>query len=189
VSGAVKAPGAYEIIRRVRVTDALSMAGGVTDEAGRTVQVSRRQGDGAMAPVTQTVIALDTLANAADEANLELQAGDVVDVARAGTYYVGGEVNRAGSFPLKARTTVAQATVNAGGPKDVADWDDVRLYRRRPDGSTEVQTFSLNEFENGKASPELQADDIVIVGKSPMKAFLYGVRDFLRFGVGASLPL
>src|SRR5207244_11976137 len=152
-----------------------------TEEAGRWVEISRKRADAPPAPAAATVIDLDKLATAKDEVNLELQAGDIVAVARAGSYYVGGEVTRAGSFYLKARTTVAQATVNAGGVKDVADWDDVRLYRRRPDGSTEVQTFSLNEFEHGKPSPELQADDVGVVGKSAVKTFAYSVRDRSKF--------
>jgi polysaccharide export outer membrane protein len=187
LGGAVKNPGPHELVGRVRLADALAMAGGLTDDAGRSVQLVRKRADTGT-PVT-TVIELDKLASADEEANPEIQGGDVIDVARAGAYYVGGEVGRPGSFFLKTRTTVAQAVVNAGGVKDVADWDDVRLYRRRPDGSTDIQTFSLNEIESGLPAAELQADDVVVVGKSGTKAFLYGVRDFFRFGIGASLPI
>jgi polysaccharide export outer membrane protein len=187
VGGAVKSPGAHELVGRARVADALAMAGGLTEDAGRSVQLTRRRPD--TASVVTVMIDLDRVTAADDEANIEVLGGDVLDVGRAGTYYVGGEVGRPGSFALKSRTTVAQAVVNAGGVKDVADWDDVRVYRRRPDGSTDVQTFSLNEFEAGKPSSEVQLDDVVIVGKSGMKAFLYGVRDFLRFGIGASIPI
>jgi polysaccharide export outer membrane protein len=125
------------------------------------------------------------------ELNLPLQAGDVVEVPRAGSFYVGGEVNRPGSFMLKARTTLDQVAAVAGGVKDAADWDDIRVYRARSDGTREVMTFSLNEFEQGKPAPELQANDVVVVGKSYLKAFLYGVKDFFHFGVGAaaSVPI
>ncbi len=136
-----------------------------------------------------TAVDLQGLARGREELNLPLQAGDIVEVPRAGTFYVGGEVNRPGSFLLKTRTTLDQAPVVAGGLKDAADWDDVRIYRTRPDGSREVLTFSLNDFEKGRPAPELQANDVVIVGKSGVKAFLYGVRDFFNFGIGASVPL
>jgi polysaccharide export outer membrane protein len=189
VSGAVRSPGAHELVGRLRLADALAMAGGVTDDAGRSVQVTRKRPEDPAGTGSVAVIDLDKVATANDEANVELQAGDVIDVARAGAFYVGGEVNRPGSFFLKARTTVAQAVVGAGGVKDVADWDDVRLYRRRADGSPEVQTFSLNEFESGTPAPEVQADDVVVVGKSGMKVFLYGLREFFKFGIGASLPI
>src|SRR5262249_62342185 len=87
------------------------------------------------------------------ELNLALKAGDVVEVPRAGMFYVGGEVQKPGAFPLKTRTTLDQAAMAAGGVKDTADWDDVRLYRTRPDGTKEVLTYSLNEFEAGKPGP------------------------------------
>src|SRR5947208_2551724 len=112
-----------------------------------------------------------------------------VEVPRAGSFYVRGEVNRPGSFLLKARTTLDQVPAVTGGVKDAADWDDIRVYRARPDGTRDVMTFSLNEFEKGKPAPEVQANDVVVVGKSYTKAFLYGVRDFFHFGVGPAVPI
>jgi hypothetical protein len=38
-------------------------------------------------------------------------------------------------------------------------------------------------------APELRKNDVLIVGMSEGKAILYGLRDFFRFGWGASLPL
>ena len=73
----------------------------------------------------------------------------MIEVGRAGTYYVGGDVNKPGSYQLKARTTLSQAHVVAGGLKDTADWDDYRLYRTYPDGRREMKRFSLNDFETG----------------------------------------
>src|SRR2546426_33078 len=72
-----------------------------------------------------TTIDLQSLVAGRQELNLSLQAGDVVEVPRAGSFYVGGEVTRPGSFLLKSHTTLDQASVLAGGVKDGADWDDV----------------------------------------------------------------
>ena len=101
-------------------------------------------------------IDLDELAAGREELNVPLQSGDVVYVARAGSYYVGGSVEKPGPFFLKGKTTIQQAVTAAGGPKDVADWADIRLYRVKPTGEREVLTFSLNEFEKGQAPPEVQ---------------------------------
>ncbi len=186
VLGAVRQGGVFTLTSRLRLADALAMAGGLADDAAPTVYLVRRVGTAAQA---MTVIDLESLVAGREELNLPLQAGDVVEVPRAGTYYVGGEVNRPGSFPLRSRTTLDQAPVAAGGVRDVADRDDIRLYRTRPDGSREVRRFSLKDFEAGRPAPELQANDIVIVGKSEGKAFLYAVRDFFRFGIGASASI
>ena len=207
VIGAVKNGGVFSLTGRLRLADALAMAGGLMDDAGLTVYVIRKVpadgsptdggggnggGDAEARPAqVMTAVDLESLAGGKRELNLPLQAGDVIEVPRAGSFYVGGEVNRSGSFLLKARTTLDQVPAVAGGVKDVADWDDIRVYRARPDGTRDVMTFSLNEFEKGKPAPEVQANDVVVVGKSYLKVFLYGVKDFFHFGVGAaaSVPL
>ena len=133
-------------------------------------------------------INLEALTSGQAELNLPLLSGDVIHVPWAGSYYIGGEIGRAGSFPLKSRMTLDQALVAAGGVKDVADWDDVRLYRPTDSGEPEVLQFSLNEFQQGKPAPELRKNDVIIVGKSQGKAILYGLRDFFRFSWGAAIP-
>jgi len=134
-------------------------------------------------------INLDELTAGREELNVPLQSGDVVYVARAGWYYVGGSVEKPGPFFLRSKTTVQQAITAAGGPKDVADWADIRLYRTKPTGEREVLTFSLNSFEKDQAPPEIQKDDIVVVGKSQAKAFWFGVYDFFKGVLGVSKPL
>lgn len=199
VIGAVRTPGVFTLTSRLRLADGLAMAGGLADDAGPTLYVIRRVPAKLVATAStkapasgsesiMTAVDLLSLAGGRPEFNLPLEAGDVIEVARAGTYYVGGDVNKPGSYQLKTRTMLSQAHVVAGGVKETADWDDYRLYRTYPDGRREMTRFSLNDFENGAPSPELQANDVVVVGKSSVKAVLYGVRDFIRFGVGATIP-
>src|SRR5437764_561933 len=76
--------------------------------------------------------------------------------------------------------TLQQAILAAGGVKDVADWADVRLYRRAPSGQVEVTTVDLDAVEGGKPAPDLQRKDVVIVGKHLGKAFFYGFVDFFK---------
>src|SRR5437879_5603115 len=183
VIGAVKQGGVFPMSGEVRLADALGLAGGITDDAGSVVYVVRRvaanSAGSKSAAMEQgmTVVDLATLASGRQELNLPLQAGDVVEVPRAGTFYVGGEVQKPGPFPLKGRTTLDQAAMAAGGVSPAADWDDVRLYRSRPDGTKEVTKYSMNDFENGQSGPDLQANDVVIVGKPARKDLLYGARD------------
>ena len=217
VMGAVKTGGVYSLAGHLRLADALAMAGGLADDAGHTVYVTRRTPaaavasaradrvatDGAGAPRAKTssrppdgvmqevmtAIDLEALADGNKELNLPLQAGDVIDVPRAGSFYVGGAVEKPGSFLLKSRTTVQQAVVAAGGAKEVADWDDVRLYRPAAGGKRDVIRYSLNDFEGGKPAPEVLQGDVIVVGKSAVKAFAYGVRDFLKFGLYSTVPI
>ena len=136
-----------------------------------------------------TMIDLEAVADGNQELNVPLEAGDVIQVPRAGSYYVGGSVEKPGSFLLKAKTTVQQAVVAAGGPTNVAALHDVRLYRTKPDSQVEVIALDLAEFEAGKLPPDVRRNDVVMVGKSGVKAFFYGAYEFLRgvFGVSKGL--
>ena len=206
VIGAVRKGGVFNLNRPLRLADALALAEGITEEADRFVYVTRRVPIGAVtaaaggeaAPTsaaprggetTAEVMApidLSELADGREDLNVALRSGDVVHVPRAGSVYVGGSVERPGSFLLRGKTTVHQAILAAGGVKDVAAWGDVRLYRKAPSGTVEVTTYDLDAFEEGKPVPELQRNDVVVVGKSAGKAFFYGVIDFFKGALGVA---
>jgi len=136
-----------------------------------------------------TAINLDEIVKGREELNVQLEAGDVIQVPRSGSVYVGGSVLRPGSLALKGKTTVHQAILAVGGASNVAALADVRLYRTQANGPVQIISLDLNEFEEGKGSPELQKNDVVIVGKSAIKAFFFGVYELFRgmFGVGVAL--
>ena len=154
-----------------------------------TARAASPASDSGATEEVMTAINLDAMAKGAEELNVQLEAGDVVDVPRAGSIYVGGSVARPGSMPLKVNTTVHQAILAAGGASHVAALADVRLYRTNPDGQISITELDLNEFEAGKGSPVLQKNDVVIVGKSAAKAIFWGVYDLFRgmFGIGVGL--
>src|SRR5882724_571111 len=213
VIGAVRKGGVFTLNRPIRLADALALAEGVTDEADRHVYVIRRAplaavtgtgaagaGAGAVGAARSTKsppggdataevmapIDLSDLADGREELNVALRSGDVVHVPRAGSVYVGGSVERTGSFLLRGKTTVQQAILAAGGVKDVADWSDVRLYRKTASGEVEVTSYDIEAFEQGKPAPELQRNDVVVVGKQAGKAFFYGFIDFFKGALGVA---
>jgi len=213
VIGAVRKGGVFTLNRPIRLADALALAEGLTDEADRHVYVIRRvpiaavTGTGAAgagtgaAGVARTAgsppgreataevmapIDLSELADGREDLNVQLRSGDVVQVPRAGSVYVGGSVERPGSFLLRGKTTAQQAIFAAGGVKDVADWSDVRLYRKAPSGKVEVTVYDLDAFEKGAPAPELQRNDVVVVGKHAGKAFFYGFLDFFKGALGVA---
>ena len=206
VIGAVRKGGVFNLTRPLRLADALALAEGLTEEADRQVYVIRRApisavtaaaGSGGAGPsspppggeATAEVMApidLSELADGREDLNVALRSGDVVHVPRAGSVYVGGSVERPGSFLLRGKTTAQQAIFAAGGVKDVADWSDVRLYRKTPSGKVEVTVYDLEAFEQGKPAPELQRNDVVVVGKSAGKAFFYGFLDFFKGALGVA---
>jgi polysaccharide export outer membrane protein len=136
-----------------------------------------------------TAINLDAIANGSEDLNVILESGDVIQVPRAGSIYVGGQVAKPGSIVLRTNTTVHQAIVAAGGATNVAALSDVRLYRTQPDGQIKVIPLDMNDFEAGKGSPEVERNDVVIVGRSVVKSFFWGIYDLVRgmFGFGFAL--
>jgi len=206
VIGAVRKGGVFNLTRPLRLADALALAEGLTEEADRQVYVIRRApisavtaaaGSGGAGPsspppggeATAEVMApidLSELADGREDLNVALRSGDVVHVPRAGSVYVGGSVERPGSFLLRGKTTAQQAIFAAGGVKDVADWSDVRLYRKAPSGKVEVTVYDLDAFEKGAPAPELQRNDVVVVGKHAGKAFFYGFLDFFKGALGVA---
>jgi len=182
------------VIRRVPIAAApgTGAAGAGTGAAGAgtgAAGVARTAGSPPGRDATAEVMApidLSELADGREDLNVALRSGDVVHVPRAGSVYVGGTVERPGSFLLRGKTTVQQAILAAGGVKDVADWSDVRLYRKAPSGEVEVTSYDLEAFEQGKPAPELQRNDVVVVGKHAGKAFFYGFIDFFKGALGVA---
>src|SRR6266446_4640185 len=134
VIGAVRKGGVFNLTRPLRLADALALAEGLTEEADRQVYVIRRAPISAVSATADggasatgvpphgdtTVevmvpIDLSELADGREDLNVALRSGDVVNVPRAGSVYVGGSVEHPGSFLLRGKTTVQQAVLAAGG--------------------------------------------------------------------------
>jgi polysaccharide export outer membrane protein len=87
----------------------------------------------------------------------------IVVEATAATAYVMGEVNHPGAVTLQSGPlTVLQALAMAGGFKDFADTDNIRILRRTPTG---VQTIAFNYKDaiRGASPVYLRTGDTVVV--------------------------
>ncbi len=81
-------------------------------------------------------------------------------------YYINGEVNRTGSFPLVVPTTVLEALSQAGGFRDFANKSKIEILRIKPDGKVESHRFNYKEVIRGKNLKQnilLEPGDQIIV--------------------------
>ena len=81
-------------------------------------------------------------------------------------FYMIGEVERPGVYPLAPGMTVLDALATAGGFRDFAKMQQIYLLRLRPDGSRKRIHFDFKAAVNGKASYrdiELQVGDTLVV--------------------------
>ncbi len=119
VVGAVRNPVTFQASGSVTLLDAISQAGGLTDNAGPEILVSRKPAAGE-SNQTELVrrIAVRGLIDAVDPSlNLALQGGEEVRVPEAGKFYVLGNVHRPGAFTMTdgSQSTVLKALAMAEG--------------------------------------------------------------------------
>ena len=186
VLGEVRAPGVYPTLGSRRLLDMISLAGGVSNTAGRLASIVHR-GDSEH-PVQ---IALQpTPAALHAQVNPVILPGDTVIIAKAGVIYVVGDVLRPGGILVdnNERLSVIEALSLAGGMNKTAALSQTRLVRKLPAGREEVG-LDLKHILYGKQADILVSDgDILYVPSSFGKTLLYrGIE--AAFGIGTSLAL
>jgi polysaccharide export outer membrane protein len=84
-----------------------------------------------------------------------------VEKVNSKKYYIQGEVNRPGSYPLVIDTTILEALVNAGGFRDFANTKKIVILR----GAERIK-FNYNQVTHGKKMEQnilLKPGDQIIV--------------------------
>lgn len=183
VVGAVTKPGRFLLQRPARLLELLTLAGGPTERAGRSVQIVHGDSltvcdgggltviDGANAV---SVYGLSEVLDGREQANPYARPGDVISVLEADQVFVVGNVTRPSSIPLKEPLTISQAIAMAGGVLPYTKRDRVRIIRKLPDNATRTEIFvDLKAIEKQQVGDiALQANDIVDVPVSGGKKLL-----------------
>lgn len=183
VMGAVGKPGQFQLQRRVRLLELISLAGGPTDRAGQQVLVAHSTELGTCeANSTPSVNDFDaydltSTTRGEDSSNPYVQSGDIITVPEAQQVFVVGNVFKPSSISLKEKVTVSQAIAIAGGTMSDAKRNRVRILRQVGGGNTKTELIvDLEAISKLKADDiELQANDIVEVPTSSGKRFFRGL--------------
>jgi polysaccharide export outer membrane protein len=171
ILGEVHSPGRIELLSSHNLADVIAMAGGVTQYAGKTIEIRHQSG---VAPQIQL---LQYSRDSEDVKLLETSVlpGDTVTVRRAGIVYVLGGVNRPGGYVMQedGDLDVTQAISLAYGTTMQAAVSSMRLIRKLPDGRVQEMPIPYKDIEKGKvAPPHLQAEDVIYVPISKTKTVL-----------------
>lgn len=79
-------------------------------------------------------------------------------------FYVMGEVNSPGTFPIKGQVSAVQALAMAGGFKDFAKTKNIKILRKGAGGTPQNVTFNYKEAAEGRgAAVFMQPGDTIIV--------------------------
>ncbi|MFZ2447551.1 MAG: polysaccharide biosynthesis/export family protein [Syntrophobacteraceae bacterium] len=177
IMGSVKKPGTHPYLARQNLFEALASAEGLSENAGKMVQV-RRVGDDPDHPTT-FLVDLDELVRGGGgtDLNMEIKTGDVIYVPEAGMIYVDGAVRKPGNYPMKQKMSIPEAIVAAGGFAQYADEDKIKLVRKNATGKADVVQLSFKDLQlTSDKNIEVKDRDIIFVETNKMQALIYGLR-------------
>jgi polysaccharide export outer membrane protein len=199
IAGAVRNPQIYPVFGRTTLLDVISQAGGVTEDAGSSVTITRgevgrrmaeSQGGGSVEggksqplPLTVTIDLKRLMETGDPNLNIDVYAGDRVTVQHAGIVYVLGAVTRAGGYLLtssRGDMTVLKAVALAENLKSTAKAKKAMILRPNsaaPRGHDEIPV-DLHAMLQGLAPDEpLQNNDILFVPDSTALRALHKAGD------------
>jgi polysaccharide export outer membrane protein len=182
VIGAVKNPMVIQALRKMTLLQALSQAGGIADDAGTTVIVTRPSPDisesadpndasTSVAPQTFSISLSDVLESGNANFNIPLTGGDVVSVPRAGIIYVVGAVTKPGGFLMQNdmdRMTMLKMLSLAGGATNTAKLKNAVILRKNlQTGNRDQVPVDLAKVLSMKSQDvPMQSNDILFVPDS-----------------------
>ncbi len=165
VMGAVEHPGVFQLLRPEPLTEVLTRAGSLSDQAGDDLLLTRRDHRAQR-------IEWRELQRAPENSPI-LRGGETISVPRAGLVYVLGEVVRPGGFPLNHNhpLTVLGLLALAQGLKPAAAVHAARLVAHNAAGRRNETRLDLARILRGRAlDPALAAEDVLVVPQSGTKA-------------------
>jgi len=207
VIGAVNHPMVYQVIRPTTLLELLAAAGGITDDAGSVVLITRParpsspgaepSGAASDAGHDQEIITVrlqDLLESGDAVFNTPVYGGDVVSVPRAGIVYVlGAGVAQPGGYVLQSRgdqITVLKAVALARGLTSFAKADDAVIMRTNlATGQKDHIPIHIKQIENRKSEDVvLKSNDILYVPDSTGKKVLTkGIESALGMGTAVAV--
>jgi polysaccharide biosynthesis/export protein len=153
VLGQVNKPGRYALDEAsAKLTDILALAGGVSALGADTVSLVLNR-NGRQQKMEIDVAAMVRTGDLSK--NVDLQNGDTVYVHRAPTFYIHGEVRRAGSYRYEENMTVMQAVSLGGGMTERATERGINISRRAGNGQLQRVEVRLTD--------KIQPDDVIHV--------------------------
>ncbi|MDX6304119.1 MAG: polysaccharide biosynthesis/export protein, partial [Blastocatellia bacterium] len=145
ISGAVKAPMQVTMLRKVRLHELITKAGGWTERASGTIQIMHTESEMCPDPSELfqktalssngnfgiTIFKISDLKLGREEADPVIRPGDIVIVTEAEPIYVMGAVMAGRELPLRDQLTLGRAIAMAGGPQRLANTSEVHIYRTK----------------------------------------------------------
>lgn len=215
VVGAVQEPGVYQLQGERRLVEVLAMAGGLTEEVGESITISRHDdgtgnasvgpgadllgtaaarllidsGDAAGGEIEVSIRELLTARDGGD-ANPIVEPHDVIRVSKAGIVYVMGAVEKLGGFVIKdqEQMTVLRAISLASGFGRHSSPQKARVIRQYEGVKREIPIRIKDVIEGSEEDLNLQANDILYIPDSRAKsAISRSIEAMIQVGTGVAI--
>jgi polysaccharide export outer membrane protein len=200
VMGAVEKGGQFFINRKMRLIQAVSLAGGPTKEAGSKV-ILARMGDvdlcsnniasenGETLKGKVYTYNLRRIIEGDEQSNPWVEPGDIVSILEADKAYVIGNVKEQKTILLKEPVTLTQAIAAAGGADASSKLKQVFILRQDDQGNKQRLPYDLLAINSSKGKdPYLLPNDIVEVPVDAKKSNLDTLKKAFINGLPAVLP-
>jgi polysaccharide biosynthesis/export protein len=204
VVGSVNRPSVFQIVRPTTLLEILTQAGGIADNAGNVVIITRAdhpavgKPDSAAAadtqPQTITIRLQDLLESGNPAFNIQIYGGDVVSIPAGGiVYVVGGGTAQPGGYVLQnhgEQITVLKAVALARGLNGFAKPNRAVIMRNNPvTGQKDVIPVKIKDIENQKIDDvKMNSNDILYIPDSVgLKVLAKGSEAALQIGTGVAI--
>jgi polysaccharide biosynthesis/export protein len=205
ILGAVAHPMTMQLLRPTNLLEVLANAGGIADNAGTVILVTRKTQQEFVKPVAETSggsnsdsgvqtirIQLQDLLDTGNASfNIQIFGGDVIEVPKAGIIYVlGGGATQPGGYPIQSHgepPTVLKAVALARGLSGFAKANDAVIYRVNPKtGEREAIPVHIKKIEKDTSEDvAMKSNDILYIPDSlAKKVAVRGLEAAVSIGSG-----
>lgn len=143
--GAIGSPGLQPIDREYRVSEVIARAGGIRPDGADYVILRRETGEELRLP-------FEKLAMGGDADDPVVLPGDKLYVPPAENYFIYGQINAPGAFPLKGELTLRKAIARSGGVTPSGSMKRVKVFRNGVEQRAELEN-------------PVQPGDVIVIGE------------------------
>jgi polysaccharide export outer membrane protein len=203
VLGAVESPGVHQIRGNKTLFEVISEAGGLKDDAGNKITLTRQMVNGAL-PLPNAVTdpsgrysiaelnIRSVMSAKSPQDNIPVKPYDVITVPKADLVYVIGAVKRSGGFPLveRANMTVLEALSLAQGLDRGASSRKAKILRTDEVTHARLEIpIDVKDILEGKGNDQpLLSNDILFIPSSATKLATYrALEAIIQTGTGIAI--
>jgi polysaccharide export outer membrane protein len=156
VSGEVRQPGKITMTGAMTVLEALAAAGSPTQSASSELTIAHPKKPGAATTDAELIRVNWKDLNLGRGTDLALQDGDLINIPKAQTFYLTGQIHNPGSYVLEPGTNVQQAIAMAGGLSERGSDRRITASRLVKGKLTDISL---------KMEDRVMANDVITIGQ------------------------